>query len=219
MTTYDDDDIIDAEDEKDSDNANSAYETTGTGRGKAGETACNTITPTTSSSSNSSNSASSGVTSNMRTTTTTTTTTTTDGDVNKRGITSRLARDSLSAAPTTRPHHQSTTTTASTTTTTTTTNVVGRDKAIHNPLLNVEDSSMHSSLGSSLHIELEERYFCSELVANALQCIGALPSHLQPSSVWPGGFASGQMVDEWMEPGASFGNIVHHDISAHICMY
>lgn len=80
------------------------------------------------------------------------------------------------------------------------------DKATRNPLLNV-DNSMHSSLGSSLHMELEEHYFCSELVANALQSVGALPMQLQPSSVWPGGFASGQMVDEWMEPGASFGNI------------
>ena len=50
----------------------------------------------------------------------------------------------------------------------------------------------------------QDSYFCSELVASALQSAAVLPLDLNPSYFWPGSFGTADLVDTYVTSGCSY---------------
>ena len=53
--------------------------------------------------------------------------------------------------------------------------------------------------------QVEQAYFCSQLVAHLWQACGQLQPAVQPASFWPSALAEGGAVEEWLSPGVDLG--------------
>jgi hypothetical protein len=84
-----------------------------------------------------------------------------------------------------------------------------KESAEEGDAANLEESYADAAASNSITPSMQlDSFFCSELVAAALQSMDLLPPNLNVSAVWPGSFAVGGDVDKNLAAGVTYGSFV-----------
>ena len=86
-----------------------------------------------------------------------------------------------------------------------------KDPAEDGDVSNIEESYADAAASNSITPSMQlDSFFCSELVAAALQSMELLPPNLNASAVWPGSFAVGGDIDKSLAAEVKYGELLQY---------